>query len=147
MGFEARNRITQIIRKREKFKFCIKCISSLTLMMVDFSCEILSYHLLSHVHLFATFWTGSSVCGIFQVRILEWVAIFLLQGIFLIQGSKTNLLCLLHCRQILNPLSHWGNHFVILKVLSTYPIIDTNCSLLACNLPQTPRLASPPLFC
>ena len=42
MGFEARNRITQIIRKREKFKFCIKCISSLTLMMVDFSCEILN---------------------------------------------------------------------------------------------------------
>ena len=71
--------------------------------------------MLSHVQLFATFWTGSSVCGLFQVRILEWVAIFLLQGIFLTEGSKTNLLCLLHCRQILNPLSHWGNHFVILK--------------------------------
>ena len=41
-----------------------------------------------------------------QARILEWVAIFLLQGIFLTQGSNSHLLCLLHCRQILYPLSH-----------------------------------------
>ena len=34
---------------------------------------------------------GSSVHGIFQARILEWVAIFLLQGIFLTQGSNTRL--------------------------------------------------------
>ena len=31
---------------------------------------------------------GSSVCGIFQARILEWVAISLPQGIFPTQGSK-----------------------------------------------------------
>ena len=31
---------------------------------------------------------------------------FLLQGIFLIQGLKWGLLCLLHCRWILYPLSH-----------------------------------------
>ena len=31
---------------------------------------------------------------------------FLLQGIFLTQGSKLNLPCLLHYRQILLPLSH-----------------------------------------
>ena len=31
---------------------------------------------------------GSSVCGILQARILEWVCHFLLQGIFLTQGSK-----------------------------------------------------------
>ena len=36
---------------------------------------------------------SSFVHGIFQARILEWVAIFLLQGIFLTQGSNT---CLLH---------------------------------------------------
>ena len=36
---------------------------------------------------------NSSVHGIFQARILEWVAIFLLQGIFLTQGSNT---CLQH---------------------------------------------------
>ena len=32
----------------------------------------------------------------------------LLQGVFLTQGSNLCLLCLLHCRQILYPLSHVG---------------------------------------
>ena len=41
---------------------------------------------------------GSSVHGILQARILEWVA--LLQRIFLTQRSKPRLLGLLHCRQI-----------------------------------------------
>ena len=41
---------------------------------------------------------GSSVHGILQARILEWVSHFLLQGIFLTQGSN---LGLLHCRWIL----------------------------------------------
>ena len=36
---------------------------------------------------------GSSVHGILQARILEWVSNFLLQGIFPTQGLK---LCLLH---------------------------------------------------
>ena len=35
---------------------------------------------------------SSFVHGIFQARILEWVAIFLLQGIFLTQGSNMHLL-------------------------------------------------------
>ena len=33
----------------------------------------------------------------------------LLQGIFPTQGSNSQLLCLLHCRQILYPLSHLGS--------------------------------------
>ena len=45
----------------------------------------------------------SSVHGISQARILEWVVIPLLQGIFLTQGSN---LGLLHCKQILYHLSH-----------------------------------------
>ena len=49
---------------------------------------------------------GSSAHGIFQSRILEWVAIFLLQGIFPTQGWNPRLLYLLHCKQILYPLSH-----------------------------------------
>ena len=49
--------------------------------------------------------TGSSVHGILQARILECPA--LLQGIFPTQGSNLHLLCLLLCRQILYPLSHW----------------------------------------
>ena len=46
---------------------------------------------------------GSSVHGIFQARILEWVASGLLQGIFPTQGPN------LHCRQILYCLSHEGS--------------------------------------
>ena len=39
---------------------------------------------------------GSSVHEILQARILEWVAIFFLQGIFPTQGLSLYLLCLLH---------------------------------------------------
>ena len=39
---------------------------------------------------------GSSAPGILQVRILEWVAIFFHQGIFLTQGSNSGFP---HCRQ------------------------------------------------
>ena len=42
--------------------------------------------------------TGSSVHGILQARILEWVTILLLQGIFLTQGTNQYLL---HYRPIL----------------------------------------------
>ena len=52
---------------------------------------------------------GCSVHESLQTRILEWVAISLLQRIFLTQGSK--LLCLLHCRQILYPLGYQGSPF------------------------------------
>ena len=38
----------------------------------------------------------SSVHGILQARILEWVTLLLLQGIFPTQGSNLHLLCLLH---------------------------------------------------
>ena len=49
---------------------------------------------------------GSSVHGILQAGILEWVAIPFSKGIFLIQGLNHGLL---HCRQILYHLSHQGN--------------------------------------
>ena len=50
---------------------------------------------------------GSSVHGILQEIILEWVGCHsLLQGIFPTQGSN---LGLLHCRQILHCLSHQGS--------------------------------------
>ena len=45
-----------------------------------------------------------TVHGIFQARILEWVAVpYLLQGIIPTQGLN---LGLLHCMQILYQLSH-----------------------------------------
>ena len=47
---------------------------------------------------------GSSVHGILQARILQWVAISFILGIFLTQGSNPGL----QCRQILYQLSYEG---------------------------------------
>ena len=49
---------------------------------------------------------GSSVHGILQGRILEWVAMPSSRGVFPTQGSKSGPL---HCRQILYQLSHQGS--------------------------------------
>ena len=57
---------------------------------------------------------GSSVHGIFQARILQWVAIFL-QGTFSTQGLNPYLLCLLHCKRILYHLSHQESHTELLN--------------------------------
>ena len=51
---------------------------------------------------------GPSAHGVFQARVGYH---FLLQGIFLNQGWSQHLLCLLHWRQILHPLSHQGIPF------------------------------------
>ena len=51
---------------------------------------------------------SSSVHGILQARIQEWVGChFLLQGIFPTPGSNPGLP---HCKQMLYPLSHQGRH-------------------------------------
>ena len=55
----------------------------------------------------------SSVHGTFQARILECIAIFLLQEIFPTQGLNPHLLCLLHCRRTLYQLSHQGHTNII----------------------------------
>ena len=52
--------------------------------------------------------SDSSIHGILQARILEWVAISLLQGIFLTQGLN---LGLLHYMQILYCLNHQGSPY------------------------------------
>ena len=48
---------------------------------------------------------GSSVCGILQARILEWVAMPLSRGSSWPSNWMQFLLCLLHCRWI---LYHWA---------------------------------------
>ena len=48
---------------------------------------------------------ASSIHGIVQSRVLEWIAISFSRGIFLTQGSNPGLL---HCRQTLYCLSHQG---------------------------------------
>ena len=51
---------------------------------------------------------GSSVHGILQTRILEWVAIsFSRRSPWPRNWTHSHLLCLLHSRQILYPLNHW----------------------------------------
>ena len=76
------------------------------------------HHLvLSHVWLFITLWTvarQASLCMGFS-RQEYWSGLpFLLQGIFLAQGLNLQLLCLLHCRQILYLLSHWVWSYITL---------------------------------
>ena len=62
---------------------------------------------------------GSSVPGIFQARILEWVAIFSLQGTFLTGGSNP---WLLYWQADSLPLSHLGNLFILsLSPLNSLP--------------------------
>ena len=62
---------------------------------------------------------GSWVHGILQARILEWVAISFLQGIFLAQGSSPGFL---HCRQTLYLLSHQGSPMltIISKIIDDF---------------------------
>ena len=51
---------------------------------------------------------GSSVHGILQARILQWVAISSSRGIFLTKGSNPGLLHLLHWQVDSSPLHHLG---------------------------------------
>ena len=50
---------------------------------------------------------GSSVHGILQARVLEWIAMPSSRGIFLTWGSNPSHLCLLYADSL--PRSHWGS--------------------------------------
>ena len=52
---------------------------------------------------------GSSVHGVLQARVLEWVVISFSGGIFPTQGLNPHLLCLLHRQADSLPLSHLGS--------------------------------------
>ena len=62
---------------------------------------------------------GSSVHGISQARILEWVAISFSRGSSQPRYWTCICLCLLHWRQILYPLRHLGSSQKMLKPLIT----------------------------
>ena len=62
---------------------------------------------------------GSSVCGILQARIVEWVAILFFQGIFPTQELNPGVL---HNWQILYCLSHQGNPRILEWV--AYPFLQ-----------------------
>ena len=82
---------------------------------------------------------GSSVHGILQVRMLEWVAIFFSRGIFPTHGWN---LGLLHCKKIISHLSHQGNPDGALK--SSLTLSHMTCvsliKLLKFSKPQFPHL-------
>ena len=52
---------------------------------------------------------GSSVCGILQAKIMEWVAISSSRGIFLTQGLNPHLSCLLYQQGDSLLLGHLGS--------------------------------------
>ena len=77
--------------------------------------------------------SGPSIHGILQARILELAAIFLLQGIFLNQGSNPHLLGLLHWQTDSLPLVPPGKlegafllfssrHFMVIDLILKYLI-------------------------
>ena len=82
-------------------------------------------------------WTvGSSVNGIFQSRILEWVAISFSRGSFQ-PRDRTRVSCvaggLLHCRQILYRLSHQGSPCICVTT------VDNTDIQQICNIPSSPK--------
>ena len=60
---------------------------------------------------------GSNVHGIFQARILEWVAVSYSQGIFPTQESNLHLLCLLYCQVDSLPLYHLGRLYFYWSII------------------------------
>ena len=82
-------------------------VEIITSLLISYACMLSRF---SHGRLFATLWTvalpGSSVHGVLQARILEWVAMPSSRGpssrgSFPTQGLNPCLLWLLHCRWIL----------------------------------------------
>ena len=77
---------------------------------------------LSGVQLFSTTWTAAFKAplsmGILQARILEWVAMPFLQGIFPTQGLNSGL----HCKWILYQLSHQRRHFILMSLKLTMEV-------------------------
>ena len=68
---------------------------------------------------FATSWTVTRQVPLFMGFSRQEYGVgchFLLQGIFLTQGSNPSLLCLLHRRQILYLLSPWGSPLLLFMV-------------------------------
>ena len=74
------------------------CVCAQSLQLCRTLCDPMGFNL-----------PGSSVHGILQARILEWVCHSLLQGTFPTQRSNSSLLHFLHCRWILYPPIHLGS--------------------------------------
>ena len=80
---------------------------------------------------------GSSVHGISQAKILEWVAIPFSRGIFPTQRSNSRDQTL-HCRQILYHLSHQGSPVNGCYCCSVAQLCLTLCDPMDCSTPGLP---------
>ena len=78
---------------------------------------------------------GSSVHGIFQARVLEWVAISVSWGIFLTQGWNPGLP---HCRQTLYRLSHQGSPFLWEWCVHSKPRLQPTSCIFRASLGAPP---------
>ena len=114
--------------------YILKSIQSLSLPMCA--------QLLSHVWLCNPIeysLPGSSVHGILQARILEWVAMPSFQGIFPIQGSNLHLLCLLHWQVDSLPLNHLGSpKLTYVQFSSVAQLCPTLCDPMNHGMPGLP---------
>ena len=81
---------------------------------------------LSHTRLFSTLWTlslpGSTVHGIFQARISEWVAVTSSRGSSRVR-DRICVSCLLHCRCLLNHLAVGGSPVIVSRLVSTAELV------------------------
>ena len=93
-------------------------------------CVMLTQSCLTLCHPLDCSSSGFSVNGIFLARILEWVSIFLLQGICLTQGSNQGLLSLALQADSLSA-EQWPDQ----------------CNLLTCTLEPDYRLTRKQLNC
>ena len=82
----------------------------------------------------------SSVHGILQARILEWVAIPFSRGSSPTQGLNMSLL---HCRQILYHVNHWGSLVNLHLSFQTQPEADHSDKP---DIPTPLRTVVPKLF-
>ena len=81
---------------------------------------------------------GSSVHGILQARILEWVVISSSRGSSLTQGLKPGLLCLLHWQAGSLPLAPPGKpHIHVNAYHNIATVIVSNSSTKSPKLPGT----------
>ena len=71
---------------------------------------------------------GSSLCGISQARILEWVAILFSRGSSW-PRDQTQVPGLLHCRQIFYCLSHWGSPYICTDIHTYFQIKSSKSSV------------------
>ena len=86
---------------------------------------------------------GSSVLGISQARILQWLAISFLQGIFPTQGANLRLLRTLPCRRV---LYHWATEKVpvSIQLLLSFSVCLNSCLSWFVNLSLSPVCGSSP---